>query len=110
MIRFDGFEWACLSKKESGLPFDIFIDSLGCSRDPNSPPQVLVEVSPRRRIPVSIDKTSPKILPITVSQKEHEKTAEVIGFIAAAYDILIAHWNHFLTDFDALGLLYGLTQ
>lgn len=109
MVRFNGFEWACLAKNTSGLPFDIFIDSLGCSRNSNSLPQVRVEVDTKRRIPVSIDKISPKILSDKVSQKEREKIAEVTGFIAAAYDILIAHWNHFLlSDREALRLLENL--
>lgn len=111
MVRFNGFEWARLAKNTSGLPFDIFIDSLGCSRNSNSLPQVRVEVDSKRRIPVSIDKISPKILSDKVSQKEREKIAEVTGFIAAAYDILIAYWNHFLlSDREALRLLENLAK
>lgn len=72
MVRFNGFEWARLAKNTSGLPFDIFIDSLGCSRNSNSLPQVRVEVDSKRRIPVSIDKISPKILSDKVSHKERE--------------------------------------
>lgn len=81
MVRFNGFEWACLAKNTSGLPFDIFIDSLGCSRNSNSLPQVWVEVDSKRRIPVSIDKISPKILSDKVSQKEREKLQRLLGLL-----------------------------
>lgn len=109
MRRFNGFEWACLSNKESGLPFDFWISSLGCEQ--KDPPYVRIGVDSGRLIPVSIDKVSPKILSARIAKKDREDVAKMAGFITAAYDILIAHWNKLLlSDREALGLLLKLAQ
>lgn len=109
MRRFDGFEWARLSSKESGLPFDLWISSFGCEQ--KGPPYVRIGVSSGRLIPVSVDRASPEILSARVTGKDREDIVKMIGFITAAYDILIAHWNKWLlSDYDALCFLLELAQ
>ena len=110
MILFDGFEWACLRSRESGLPFDLWIDSMGSDRKRLvNPPRVLIRVRSGRLVSVRIDKNKPKILSIFLSRQDRKAAAQMLDFIACAYEILLAHWsNH--DDYEALGRLIELSK
>ncbi len=110
MILFDGFEWACLRSRESGLLFDLWIDSLGSNRKRLvNPPRVLIRVRSGRLVSVRIDENRPKILSIFLSRQDREDASQMQNFIACAYEILLAHWsNH--DDYEALGRLIELSK
>ena len=93
------FEMANLRKQESGLPYDIWLDSAGYKR--NTPHNVM-------RIKVSIDN---ELIPIIASQrdirpqKHFKRENEIILWASNNYDTLFRHWNGKLSDRQALNLL-----
>ncbi len=94
-------EMANLLKRYTGLPYDIWLDSLGCKRDvPHNLPRLKVVVD-GNRIPVSIDESKPVIL---VNAKI-SKFKEISNWITAKYPILIRHWNKEIDDEEAIALL-----
>lgn len=103
------YEMANLSKIDSGLPNDIWIDSQGKDRvTGHSTPRIKVKVSSGNLVPVSISK-DPKIL-IDCDKKDQSEVKKVIPFLRSAYEILIKHWNHQYTDYQALGQLIKLAK
>lgn len=94
------FEMANLRKHESGLPYDILLDSAGYKR--NTPNNVM-------RIKVSIDN---ELIPVIIaSQRDirplrHFKGEnEIISWASNNYDTLFRHWNGELSDRQALNIL-----
>lgn len=94
------FEMANLRKHESGLPYDIWLDSAGCKR--NTPHNVM-------RINVSIDD---EFIPIIIAsqrdirpQKHFKRENEIISWTSNNYDTLFKHWNSELSDRQALNIL-----
>ena len=94
------FEMANLRKHESGLPYDILLDSAGYKR--NTPNNVM-------RIKVSIDN---ELIPVIIaSQRDirplrHFKGEnEIISWASNNYDTLFKHWNSELSDRQALNIL-----
>lgn len=93
-------EMANVSKEDTGLPYDLWIDSEGKDRKTqHSMPRLKVDVN-GDRIPVSIEQ-NPKIL----ADKEIPKFARVKKYIQKYYNVFIKHWNKELTDKQALNLL-----
>src|SRR5574344_1578737 len=94
------FEMANLRKQESGLQYDIWLDSAGYKR--NIPHSVM-------RIKVCIDD---EFIPIIIaSQRDirplrHFKGEnEIISWASNNYDTLFKHWNSELSDRQALNIL-----
>lgn len=94
------FEMASLRKQESGLPYDIWLDSAGYKR--NTPHNVM-------RIKVSIDN---EFIPIIIAsqrdiipQKHFKRENEIILWASNNYYTLFMHWNGKLSDRQALNLL-----
>ena len=94
------FEMANLRKQESGLPYDIWLDSAGYKQ--NIPHSVM-------RIKVRIDD---EFIPIIIaSQRDirplrHFKGEnEIISWTSNNYDTLFRHWNGELSDRQALNIL-----
>ena len=93
-------EMANVSKEDTGLPYDLWIDSEGKNRKiKHSTPRLKVDVN-GDRIPVSIEQ-NPRIL----ADKEIPKFSKVKKYIQKYYKVLIKHWNKELTDKQALNLL-----
>lgn len=94
------FEMANLRKQESGLSYDIWLDSAGYKR--NTPHNVM-------RINVSIDN---EFIPIIIAsqrdirpQKHFKRENEIILWASNNYDTLFMHWNGKLSDRQALNIL-----
>ena len=94
------FEMANLRKKESGLPYDILLDSVGYKR--NTPHNVM-------RIKVNIDN---ELIPVIIAsqrdirpQKHFKRENEIILWASNNYDTLFMHWNGKLSDRQTLNLL-----
>lgn len=94
------FEMANVSKDDTGLPYTLWIDSLGSRRKTgHNDPRLKVEVN-GNRIPVSISK-NPEIL----VNKKINNFGEVRDYIIRYYDVFIKHWRGELTDRQALDML-----
>lgn len=94
------FEMANVSKKDTGLPYNIWIDSAGASRNTkHNIPRIKVDTG-NDLIPVSISR-SPEIL----VNKKIPKFLEIQNYIIKYYDVLMSHWNKEITDKQALNLL-----
>ena len=94
------FEMANLRKQESGLPYDIWLDSAGYKR--NTPHNVM-------RIKVSIDN---ELIPVIIAsqrdirpQKHFKRENEIILWASNNYYTLFRHWNGKLSDRQALNIL-----
>ena len=94
------FEMANLRKQESGLPYDIWLDSAGCKQ--NTHHNVM-------RIMVSIDN---ELIPVIIAsqrdirpQKHFKIENEIILWASNNYDTLFRHCNGKLSDRQALNKL-----
>lgn len=94
------FEIANLRKQESGLPYDIWLDSAGYKR--NTHHNVM-------KIKVSIDN---EFIPVIIAsqrdirpQKHFKRENEIILWASNNYDTLFRHWNGELSDRRALNIL-----
>ena len=94
------FEMASLRKHESGLPYDIWLDSAGYKR--NTPHNVMM-------INVSIDN---ELIPVIIAsqrdirpQKHFKRENDIILWASNNYDTLFMHWNGKLSDRQALNIL-----
>ncbi len=94
------YEMANLPKKESGLPYDIWLDSAGCDRNvQHNHPRIKVSVN-GELIPVILySKTKIE------AQKEFLKSGTIINWITEHFETLRDHWRRKLTDREALNLL-----
>lgn len=96
--RYD--EMANVSKNDTELHYDIWIDSMGRDRlVRHDTPRIKVKVD-RRTVSISISK-EPKIL----AGKDFPHSTEVFRWISKYYEILMKHWNKEITDKEALNLL-----
>ena len=100
IVKQTRFEMANLRKHESGLPYDIWLDSAGYNR--NTPHDVM-------RIKVSIDN---ELIPVIIAsqrdirpQKHFKRENEIILWASNNYDTLFMHWNSELSDRQALNIL-----
>lgn len=94
------FEMANLRKQESGLPYDIWLDSACYKR--NTPHNVMM-------IKVSIDN---ELIPVIIAsqrdirpQKHFKRENEIISWASDNYYTLFKHWNSELSDRQALNIL-----
>lgn len=94
------FEMANLKKQESGLPYDIWLDSAGCKR--NTPHNAM-------RIKVGL---GDELIPVVIYSKRDirplrpfKRENEIISWASDNYDTLFKHWNGELSDRQALNLL-----
>ena len=97
--KFSAFEMANLNKQESGLPYDVWLDSSGSRRNvQHNKPRIKVDVN-GDRIPVSISDNDVWI------KKPFRDSNVIKNWVVDNYDTLIKHWNGELTDRQALNLL-----
>lgn len=93
------FETANLTTEDSGLPYNVWLDSAGKDRNvEHNTPRLKVEVD-NEFIPMSISKDD------VWSLKDFKKKSVMVKWIMDNYDVLIRHWNKELTDRQALNLL-----
>ena len=105
------YEMANVSKDDTGLPYNIWIDSLGKDRqNKHSLPRIKVDVN-GKLIPITID-DNPDI-PESVKKtgtKDFARIAEVKKYIRAYKDVFLAHYNRQITDRQALNLLVDISK
>ena len=96
-------EMANAIKVDTGLPYDIWLDSKGKERNiPHNYPRIKVDVD-GNLIPVIISDNP--IIPESVGIKNFKKFNEIKKFIIKNKDILLKHWNKELSDREILNLL-----
>lgn len=105
------YEMANVSKDDTGLPYNIWIDSLGKDRqNKHNSPRIKVDVN-GKLIPVTIG-DNPDI-PESVKKtgtKDFACIAEVKKYIRAYKDVFLAHYNRQITDRQALNLLVDISK
>ena len=92
----DGFLVACLTSKDSGLPYDIFLDSLGKNDIIPDCPRVGVIVGDNV-IPVRISDD-----PVILSGDDFLDANIVLNWVARYKTELLRHWNKEITDLEIL--------
>lgn len=108
-LEASAYEMANVSKEDTGLPYDFWIDSKGEGRTSHGPrikvrlqgQDVPVTISDEPDIPESVRKTG-------VTDFPH--LAEIKKYVRAYKDVLLAHYKHLISDRQALNLLSTLDQ
>lgn len=98
--KYTFFEMANLRKQESGLPYDIWLDSAGCTRNTHHKVMRIKVGVGDELIPVVIASQS-DIRPLRPFRMENE----IVSWVCDNYDTLFMHWNSKLSDRQALNLL-----
>ena len=94
------FEMANVSKKDTKLPYDLWIDSEGKNRNTKQNyPRLIVDYN-GDRIPVSISE-DPEIL----VKKKIPEFSIIKSWIRKYSIVLLQHWNKEITDREALNQL-----
>ncbi len=92
----DGFVVARVDKRESGLPYDIFLESIGASKKHAGDPRAGVIVD-RLVIPVLISED-----PVILSGRTFPGEQRVLEWIRKHQEPLLMHWNKQLTDTEVM--------
>ena len=95
----DGFTETCASAKETGLPYDILLHSLGSDKRFSGKPRVGVLVEDTV-VPVSISEK-----PVVLSRYHFQNYIQIIKWIEKHKTELLDHWNEKMTDKE---ILYSL--
>lgn len=98
--KYTCFEMANLRKQESGLPYDIWLDSSGCTRNTHHKVMKIKVGVGDELIPVVIY-SKRDIRPLRPFRRE----SEIVSWVCDNYDTLFKHWNGELSDRQALNLL-----
>lgn len=101
------FEMANFQTSDSGLPYNIWLDSAGKQRlVEHDIPRLKIEIEPKNLVPFSVSK-KPKCL--LKHYDKHikddgisKKIKKVYKWIIKNYDILMMHWNGEISDFEAM--------
>ena len=95
----DGFTVSCATKQETGLPYDILVDSLGADRRWRRWPGVprIGVVVGEIVIPVSISDS-----PVVLSGRRFEGSETVLEWVVHFSEPLLKHWNKELDDLEVL--------
>ncbi len=94
--KIDGFLVACAAAKETGLPYDILLDSVGAIKEDPGCPRIGVVVGDIV-IPVSISEE-----PVILSGDSFEGSAQIFSWVSRHHIPLKMHWNKALTDREML--------
>lgn len=94
-------EMANVLKNQTGLPYDIWVDSSGSIRNvQHSLPRLKVALDKSNRIPVSISK-EPEVLAKNRSRDDIPKFRLLVKWMRLNFENLIKFWNQEI-DFDTL--------
>ena len=97
--KIDGFTVTCASAKETGLPYDILLYSLGADKPLSGKPRVGVLVEDIA-VPVSISEK-----PVVLSGYHFQNETQIIKWIEKHNTELLDHWNEKMTDKEMLNML-----
>ena len=90
------YKMANFSAKDSGLPLDIWLDSIGCKyKSPR------IKIGKKNGILISVCIKPTRLLGNNRFYKDTDIN-EVLEFIERNQNILLKHWNKELTDLQAL--------
>lgn len=92
----DGYKSVCVSKQDTGLPYDLWIDSLG--KDRGEAPEVKTMVD-GKLISVRL------LNDVSIPNGAFPYCLEVQEYIKAYLRVFLAHYNKLITDRQALMLL-----
>ena len=92
----DGFFVVCATPKETGLPYDILLDSLGAEKRFSGCPRLRVVIDDYV-VPVSISSN-----PVVLSESSFRDSDKVLDWVKKNKTSLLMHWNKQLTDLDIL--------
>ena len=94
------FEMTNLRKQESGLPYDLWLDSAGCTR--NTHHKVMrIKVGVGDELITVVIYSKRDIRPLRPFRMENK----IVSWVCDNYDTLFKHWNGELSDRQALNLL-----
>lgn len=94
------FEMANVFKKDTKLPYDIWIDSEGKNGNTKQNyPRLIVDYN-GDRIPVSISEE-----PVILVKKKIPEFPKIKAWIKKYSTVLLQHWNKEITDKEALNQL-----
>ena len=95
----DGYTVACATKRETGLPYDVLVDSLGADKRWRRWPGIprIGVIVDDVVIPVSI--ADP---PVALSGRGFPESEIVFEWVAKYHDPLLKHWNKELDDLEVL--------
>ena len=97
--KIDGFLVAFATANETGLPYDILLDSLGAEKKHPGCPRVGVVIGDIV-VPVSISEE-----PIILSGYSFEGSDEICDWIGQYYIPLRMHWDNNLSDLEILTII-----
>ncbi len=97
--QIDGFFVACATAKETGLPYDILLDSLGTEKKHPGCPRVGVVVDDMV-VPVSISEE-----PVILSGFSFKGSAEICDWVIQNHIPLRMHWDKILDDLEILTII-----
>lgn len=96
------YEMANVSKQDTGLPYDIWVDSAGKDRRVSHGPRIKVAVNGKsRRMPEISISDNPELK----AGRPFEGMNVVIKWVQKYKDVLLKHYNKELTDKQLLNLL-----
>lgn len=98
----DGFTVVSAVKEDTGLMYDILLDSLGKNRVPKCKPRIGV-IAGENVICVSVS-DRPRIL----SDEPFYESAEVLRWVSLNKELILKHWNNEISDREILNLLRSL--
>lgn len=96
------FEMANVSMADTGLPYDLWIDSVGKDRSKHHEPIIKVYFD-GKMIPITISET-PDISESVKKQgvRDFPHFEKIKEYIRAYYKVFLAHYNKILTDKETL--------
>ena len=97
--KIDGFFVVCATPKETGLPYDVLMDSLGIEKRFTGCPRVGIVVGDIV-VPVEISDN-----PVVLSGYDFPKADEVLCWVSSHEEELLRHWNKELSDLEILEII-----
>ena len=100
MKNIDGFFVVCAKSRETGLPYDVLLDSLGMRKRFPGRPRIYVIIG-GIAVPVSVSDN-----PVVLSGFDFDGADEVREWVMRHRTELLMHWNN---EMDDLGVLNRIT-
>ena len=90
----DTFEWLIIAENYTALPYEIWLDCVGCDRGSDSIPEIRVHIKEQELlVPVSIGEE-----PTVLMEKQFEHSELVLDWVKKNSEKLLRIWNHDYPD------------